>query len=99
MAFILRLASKLCRRAPSPPRKFSSPNFEIISETQKVEEETIPGYVAARYYPVRIGEVFASRYQVVGKLGFGSCSTVWLARDLKYVHGRVGSYWRLTHCV
>ncbi|KAI1999914.1 hypothetical protein LOZ67_003319 [Ophidiomyces ophidiicola] len=46
-------------------------------------EETIPGYVAARYYPVRIGEVFNERYQVVGKLGYGATSTVWLARDMK----------------
>ncbi|KNZ77718.1 Dual specificity tyrosine-phosphorylation-regulated kinase mbk-2 [Termitomyces sp. J132] len=36
------------------------------------------------YYPVRIGEVFACRYQVVGKLGFGMTATTWLARDLKH---------------
>lgn len=54
-----------------------------IPTSEKVEEETIPGYVATRYYPVRIGQVFRNRYQVVGKLGFGITSTVWLARDLK----------------
>lgn len=42
----------------------------------------MPDYLAERYYPVRIGDLFASRYQVVGKLGFGATSTVWLARDL-----------------
>ncbi|KAJ5115187.1 hypothetical protein NUU61_000946 [Penicillium alfredii] len=47
-----------------------------------VEEENIPGYVAARYYPTRIGEILKDRYQVVGKLGFGASSTVWLARDM-----------------
>ncbi|KAM0666464.1 hypothetical protein ACQRIU_004319 [Beauveria bassiana] len=36
----------------------------------------------SRYYPVQIGQVFADRYQVVGKLGFGATSTVWLAHDL-----------------
>jgi serine/threonine-protein kinase SRPK3 len=66
-----------------PPRAFLNQNFERIGEDQKIEEENIPDYLAARYYPVRIGEVFVSRYQVVGKLGFGACSTVWLARDLK----------------
>ncbi|QVM13755.1 hypothetical protein D8B26_008386 [Coccidioides posadasii str. Silveira] len=58
--------------------------FELSPDTtgSKIEEETIPGYVAARYYPVRIGEVFNERYQVVGKLGYGATSTVWLARDM-----------------
>jgi hypothetical protein len=61
---------------------FSNPHFERISASQLIEEESLPDYVQARYYPVRIGELFASRYQVVGKLGFGTTSTVWLARDL-----------------
>ncbi|KAJ5333044.1 protein kinase domain protein [Penicillium brevicompactum] len=30
-----------------------------------------------------IGDVLNSRYQVVGKLGFGVSSTVWLARDMR----------------
>ncbi|KAM0740049.1 hypothetical protein ACQRIT_005233 [Beauveria bassiana] len=38
----------------------------------------------SRYYPVQIGQVFADRYQVVGKLGFEATSTVWLAHDLWY---------------
>ena len=29
-----------------------------------------------------MGEVFQSRYQVVGKLGYGGYSTAWLCRDL-----------------
>ena len=65
------------------PLSFSNSNFPRISSTQLIEEETIPDYVASRYYPVRIGEVFQDRYQIVGKLGFGASSTVWLARDLR----------------
>ncbi|KAJ5356372.1 CMGC protein kinase [Penicillium concentricum] len=34
------------------------------------------------YYPANIGEILRSKYQIVGKLGFGVTSTVWLARDL-----------------
>ncbi|KAH7200408.1 serine threonine protein kinase, CMGC group [Fusarium oxysporum] len=49
---------------------------------QRIEEELFPDDVASRYYPARIGEVLRHRYQVVGKLGFGASSTVWLARDL-----------------
>ncbi|KAK7226784.1 hypothetical protein V2G26_014787 [Clonostachys chloroleuca] len=30
-----------------------------------------------------IGDVYHSKYQVVGKLGFGSTSTVWLAKNSK----------------
>ncbi|EXJ86262.1 hypothetical protein A1O1_06632 [Capronia coronata CBS 617.96] len=35
------------------------------------------------FYPVRLGDVFQSGYQVVAKLGFGTASTVWLCRDLR----------------
>ncbi|KAL5612212.1 hypothetical protein BROUX41_000248 [Berkeleyomyces rouxiae] len=50
-----------------------------------LEEEFLvgPATAAADYFPVRIGALYhAERYQVVGKLGFGRTSTVWLARDL-----------------
>lgn len=50
-------------------------NFTRISTSQVIEEETIPGYNAGRYYPTRIGEILKDRYQVVGKLGFGASST------------------------
>ncbi|KAL2810492.1 kinase-like protein [Aspergillus granulosus] len=66
----------------SEPRIFPSSGFNIIDSTLKIEEETLPGYLAERYYPVHIGEVFNSRYQILTKLGFGSASTVWLCRDL-----------------
>jgi serine/threonine-protein kinase SRPK3 len=65
------------------PLSFSNLNFARIPANQKLEEETIPDYVASRYYPARIGELFQDRYQIVGKLGFGATSTVWLARDLR----------------
>ena len=60
----------------------TSPNFERIDPSVLVEEETVPGYNAEHYYPVSIGQVFNDRYQTIGKLGYGSASTVWLCRDL-----------------
>lgn len=84
MASYLWRALRILPRPASPIRTFPSNGFQKINQSQKIEEETLPDYLAARYYPVHIGEVFASRYQVVGKLGFGVSSTVWLARDLKY---------------
>ncbi|KAF2848890.1 kinase-like protein [Plenodomus tracheiphilus IPT5] len=64
------------------PIVFPSGSVVPILGDTKIEEETLPDYVASRYYPVHIGEIFIDRYQVVGKLGFGVTSTVWLARDL-----------------
>ncbi|KZF22425.1 kinase domain protein [Xylona heveae TC161] len=64
------------------PRVFSSSGFTNIDLSKPIEEETLPDYLAERYYPVHIGEIYNSRYQVVTKLGFGSSSTVWLCRDL-----------------
>lgn len=63
-------------------RTFPTDGFEEIPVQEKIEEETVPDYKAERFYPVRLGEVFNSRYQVVAKLGFGITSTIWLCRDL-----------------
>ncbi|OQE13071.1 hypothetical protein PENFLA_c056G10461 [Penicillium flavigenum] len=72
--------------------------FPIIKADQPAEEEQLFDYSAYRYYPVHIGEIFQDRYQVCSKLGWGSCSTTWLARDLKdkkyvalkvYIHNSV----------
>ncbi|GAD91968.1 CMGC protein kinase [Paecilomyces variotii No. 5] len=77
-------------------RVFPTAGFELIDTTEFVEEETLPSYNAANYYPVRIGEVLNRRYQVLTKLGYGVTSTVWLCHDLSnskyialkvYVHG------------
>ncbi|KAL2871721.1 uncharacterized protein BJX67DRAFT_167866 [Aspergillus lucknowensis] len=46
------------------------------------------GYRPGGYHPVSIGDCLSDRYDVVHKLGFGSYSTTWLARDtimMKYV--------------
>ncbi|KNG88827.1 protein kinase domain protein [Aspergillus nomiae NRRL 13137] len=66
----------------SQPRVFPDSGFYRLDSTATFEEETLPDYLEERYYPVHIGEVFKSRYQVITKLGFGSSSTVWLCRDL-----------------
>ncbi|KAG6126505.1 hypothetical protein E4U35_006839 [Claviceps purpurea] len=64
------------------PLSFANEGFPIIHADHKIDEETIADYDASHFYPVKIGEIFRDRYQVVGKLGFGITSTVWLARDL-----------------
>ncbi|KAI1123346.1 hypothetical protein F5Y10DRAFT_54572 [Nemania abortiva] len=64
------------------PLALTNPGFPRIARDMGVEEETFPDYLAERYYPVRIGEVFKIWYRVVGKPGWGIFPTVWLARDL-----------------
>jgi len=73
-------------------RTFPTEGFEKLSLQEKIEEERIPAYKAERFYPVRLGEVFQSRYQVVAKLGFGTASTVWLCRDLVYVFRKPSTF-------
>ena len=80
MAGLLKWARSAVKRAPSPPRQYRNVKFPLINPSEKVEEEF---FGIERYYPARIGDVLSSRYQVVGKLGFGNSSTVWLARDLQ----------------
>ncbi|KAJ5697873.1 protein kinase-like protein [Penicillium malachiteum] len=38
-------------------------------------------YRAGGYYPAVVGDTLKERYQIVHKLGHGSYSTIWLARD------------------
>lgn len=71
------------RRRASPVRHFAQLNAQLLNSSDKLEEETLTWYSQDRFYPVKIGETFQSRYQVIGKLGFGGYSTVWLSRDLQ----------------
>ncbi|KZF22072.1 serine/threonine-protein kinase [Xylona heveae TC161] len=65
------------------PRSLPTSGFEVLESDRPVEEKELHEYREHRFYPVRMGEIFQDRYQVVTKLGFGSCSTNWLARDLR----------------
>ncbi|KAJ8067843.1 hypothetical protein OCU04_003437 [Sclerotinia nivalis] len=82
MASIFRWTRTAFRRAPSPSRCFPTTGIEWINDVQPLEEEKFEGFRRGLYYPVNIGDI-ASKYQVVGKLGYGVTSTVWLARDLQ----------------
>ncbi|GLA26017.1 hypothetical protein AnigIFM63326_002811 [Aspergillus niger] len=64
------------------PRVLPTSGFELLNSIEHFEEESLPDYLKERYYPVSLGEVLNSRYQVITKLGFGASSTVWLCRDL-----------------
>ena len=60
-------------------------SINTIRTKKPIEEDTLTWYKPHYFYPVKVGEVFKSRYEVLGKLGHGAYSTTWLCRDLKYV--------------
>lgn len=76
-------SSSSARTAPLLPRTFPTSGFKIIDPSIKVEEESLSFYDPRMFYPVRLGEVFQERYQVVAKLGYGGHSTIWLCHDLQ----------------
>ncbi|KAK4154729.1 kinase-like domain-containing protein [Chaetomidium leptoderma] len=82
MASLVKWARTLIRRAPSPPLRFPTTGFDTFPPQAVVEEEQFDEFKSGIYYPVNIGDVYASKYQILGKLGFGTTSTVWLARNL-----------------
>lgn len=64
------------------PLQFPNSDFKPIYGSNLLEEEHLSEFKTDHYFPVRIGDVYVSKYQVLGKLGFGTGSTVWLARNL-----------------
>jgi hypothetical protein len=74
-----------CRKRSSPvtpsaecPRTSAEQRFPCLYDPTEWIEDYRPG----RYHPVNLGDTFKdSRYRVIRKLGYGSYSTVWLARD------------------
>ncbi|KAH8787907.1 putative serine/threonine protein kinase [Diaporthe sp. PMI_573] len=70
-------------RPPSPVKEFPRSGFEVVDDSDKLDEEKYEWYSVKTWYPVQIGEVFQDLYQVITKIGYGTASTSWLCRDLK----------------
>lgn len=83
MTSLLKWARTAIQRGPSPVLQFPTSGFKVIKPSQILEEERFEQLKKGNYYPVNIGDILASKYQVIGKLGFGTTSTVWLARELE----------------
>ena len=62
---------------------------------EHVEDVECPDYYCfGGFHPVHIGDTLGARYRIVHKLGYGSFSTTWLARDnhlQEYVAVKVGT--------
>jgi hypothetical protein len=63
------LRANSAQRMTIRPRTFPSDGFAVLPKHEKFEEERLVGYKAEKFYPVQLGEVFESKYQVVAKLG------------------------------
>ncbi|KAL3455405.1 CMGC protein kinase [Aspergillus heterothallicus] len=83
MTSLAKWARKLFQRSSLPPLRFPTSGFRTISESEVLEEEHLDAFRQGQYYPVNIGDVYSNKYQVLGKLGFGTTSTVWLSRNLQ----------------
>ncbi|KAL8856069.1 MAG: hypothetical protein Q9178_007325 [Gyalolechia marmorata] len=81
MASFWQFVTGLVKRTATQPICFPDSGFLTLPSDQQIEEEAHDAS-KGRYYPVRIGEIFNQHYQVVGKLGYGVGSTVWLANKL-----------------
>lgn len=66
----------------SVPCKPSSLAARLLPTANLVEEEHTPYYKPQHFYPIRLYEILNNRYQIAAKIGWGTSSTVWLARDL-----------------
>lgn len=77
------------KHRPWPLSRAVAPKL-LVNET--IEEEHTPYYDPTRFYPAHLGDVLNERYQLATKLGYGSGSTIWLARDLNQFVPHVTSH-------
>lgn len=82
MASVVKWARGVVGLPPHRPLRFPNKGFPVVRDSRVLEEQRYDEFEAGQFYPVKIGDVYDSKYQVVGKLGFGTTSTVWLARNL-----------------
>ncbi|OJJ68878.1 hypothetical protein ASPBRDRAFT_57439 [Aspergillus brasiliensis CBS 101740] len=68
--------------AKKPLWPFSSTAGPLIPQRELVDEEICPDYNSAAFYPAKPGDAPADRFQLLVKIGWGTRSTVWLARDI-----------------
>lgn len=62
--------------------------YQYISDVERLD-----GYRPGGYHPIQLNDKLQERYLIVEKLGHGSYSTIWLARDEKlsrYVAVKIG---------
>ena len=79
MNYVTRHGFSFCTK---PAQLLSNLSATPISQHELVDEEIGPAYDPRSYYPAKPGEILANHYQLLVKVGWGTRSTVWLARDI-----------------
>jgi hypothetical protein len=74
-AMSIKWVRRLSSRPISAPRSFPTGGLQSLDHIKKFDEENWDWYSPQIFYPAKIGEGFKSRYQILGKLGYGSHST------------------------
>jgi hypothetical protein len=64
------------RLSTSPSSRFL---YHFIEDVERLER-----YQPGGYHPIQIGNRFHDRYRIVHKLGYGTFSTIWLAKDEEF---------------
>lgn len=64
-------------------RSDDDPGDDPAYSSEEEEQESREDYRRGGYHPVKIGDLFLSRYHVIRKIGWGHFSTVWLCWDLE----------------
>ena len=84
---MLRFGQRACTRFKFPSHISLISRFHNtkMNASELFEEERLPWYSHDQFYPARPGEILDSSFKVIGKLGYGAYSTVWLCRDIRYV--------------
>ena len=74
-------------RPSTPPSKGPTNKSEWRFRPIHAATEWIEDYHPGGLHPIHIGDTFdGGRYKILRKLGYGSFSTVWLARDAQFVN-------------
>ncbi|KAL9125046.1 MAG: hypothetical protein Q9217_005697 [Psora testacea] len=88
VGFPLRLQFRrtfpIAKRFFRPTKSMSSASLSHLERLYHWQEEVenLEAYCSGGYHPIELGDEFCQgRYRIVHKLGYGSFSTVWLARD------------------
>jgi hypothetical protein len=78
--------SSICQRQLNPFRcRYST--MPPFTHTGGVDAEALYRYEPGGYHPLQLGETLKNgRYKIIHKLGWGGFSTIWAARDQRYVY-------------
>ncbi|KAJ4132851.1 hypothetical protein NW754_015665 [Fusarium falciforme] len=85
------VAPALCRTLARNPRigvticERSLRKLSSMRSGKPFEEENCGNYNPRNFYPARIGETLGGKYELISKLGWGTGSTVWLARATSWL--------------